>query len=124
MLFMVIERFKERDPAAIYARLGEQGRALPEGLRYVESWVEANFDRIQRTRRASIRLPHRRPRKNSSNLGVSVRCHYRKSADIHVPAQGQTCDDGRSGRGSAGNAAGATAARSGRIRRPGPGLGR
>jgi hypothetical protein len=45
MLFMVIERFKERDPAPIYARLREQGRALPEGLRYVESWVEANFDR-------------------------------------------------------------------------------
>src|SRR5262249_60610886 len=45
MLFMVIERFKDRDPAPIYARLGEQGRALPEGLRYIDSWVEANFDR-------------------------------------------------------------------------------
>jgi hypothetical protein len=45
MLFMVIERFKERDPAPIYARLRQQGRALPEGVRYVESWVEANFDR-------------------------------------------------------------------------------
>jgi hypothetical protein len=45
MLFMVIERFKDRDPAPIYARLREQGRALPEGLRYVGSWVEANFDR-------------------------------------------------------------------------------
>ncbi len=45
MLFMVIERFKDRNPAPIYARLQEQGRALPEGLRYVESWVEANFDR-------------------------------------------------------------------------------
>ena len=45
MLFMVIERFKDRNPAPIYARLQEQGRALPEGLRYVDSWVEANFDR-------------------------------------------------------------------------------
>jgi hypothetical protein len=45
MLFMVIERFKDRDPAPIYARLREQGRALPEGLRYVDSWIEANFDR-------------------------------------------------------------------------------
>ena len=45
MLFMIIERFKNRDPAPIYARLAEQGRALPEGLRYVDSWVEANFDR-------------------------------------------------------------------------------
>jgi hypothetical protein len=45
MLFMVIERFNYRDPGPIYARLREQGRALPEGLRYLESWVEANFDR-------------------------------------------------------------------------------
>jgi hypothetical protein len=45
MLFLIIERFKDRDPAPIYARLREQGRRLPEGLQYVESWVEANFDR-------------------------------------------------------------------------------
>jgi hypothetical protein len=45
MLFMVIERFKGRDPAPIYARFRERDRALPEGLRYVDSWVEANFDR-------------------------------------------------------------------------------
>ena len=45
MLFMVIEWFKDRDPAPIYARLSEQGRALPDGLRYVDSWVEANFER-------------------------------------------------------------------------------
>lgn len=45
MLFMVIERFKGRDPTPIYARLQEQGRSLPDGLRYVDSWVEANFDR-------------------------------------------------------------------------------
>jgi Protein of unknown function (DUF3303) len=45
MLFLVIERFKDRDPAPIYARVRERGRALPEGLRYVDSWVETNFDR-------------------------------------------------------------------------------
>jgi hypothetical protein len=45
MLFMVIERFKGRDPAPIYARLRERDRALPDGLRYVDSWVEANFER-------------------------------------------------------------------------------
>ncbi|HJZ54472.1 MAG TPA: DUF3303 family protein [Gemmataceae bacterium] len=45
MLFLVIERFKDRDPAPIYARLRERGRAMPDGLRYVESWIEANFDR-------------------------------------------------------------------------------
>jgi hypothetical protein len=45
MLFMIIERFKDRDPVPIYARLREKGRALPEGLRYVDSWIEVNFAR-------------------------------------------------------------------------------
>ncbi len=45
MLFMVIERFKNRDAVAVYRRYREQGRMLPEGLRYVDSWVEPNFDR-------------------------------------------------------------------------------
>jgi hypothetical protein len=45
MLFMVVERFKDRDPAPIYQRLRESGRSMPEGLRYVDSWIEANFDR-------------------------------------------------------------------------------
>ena len=45
MLFMIIERFKDRDPAPIYARLAERGRVMPEGLRYVDSWTEANFER-------------------------------------------------------------------------------
>jgi hypothetical protein len=45
MLFMVIERFRHRDAKAVYRRLREQGRGAPEGLRYVDSWVEANFDR-------------------------------------------------------------------------------
>lgn len=45
MLFMVIERFKDRDPTPIYARFQQHGRALPDGLRYVDSWVEANFER-------------------------------------------------------------------------------
>ena len=45
MLFMVIERFKNRDAAAIYHRLEKQGRMMPEGLTYVGSWIEASFDR-------------------------------------------------------------------------------
>ncbi len=46
MLFMVIERFKNRNARAVYVRSLEQGRMLPEGLKYVDSWVEANFDRF------------------------------------------------------------------------------
>jgi hypothetical protein len=45
MLFMVIERFKNRDAVAIYRRFREQGRMMPDGLQYVESWIEPNFDR-------------------------------------------------------------------------------
>ncbi len=45
MLFMVIERYKNQDARAIYRRAQEQGRQLPEGLKYVDSWVEVNFDR-------------------------------------------------------------------------------
>ncbi len=45
MLFMVIERFKDRDPAPIYQRLRESGRSMPDGLQYIGSWMEANFDR-------------------------------------------------------------------------------
>jgi hypothetical protein len=46
MLFMVIERFGGRErAAAVYRRLRERGRMAPEGLKYVGSWVEADFGR-------------------------------------------------------------------------------
>ena len=45
MLFMVIERFRDRDAKAVYRRFREQGRMMPDGLTYAGSWIEANFDR-------------------------------------------------------------------------------
>jgi len=45
MLFMVIERFKSQDAKAVYKRFQEQGRMMPDGLKYIDSWVEANFNR-------------------------------------------------------------------------------
>ena len=45
MLFMVIERFKNRDAVAVYRHLRDHGRGLPDGLTYAGSWIEANFDR-------------------------------------------------------------------------------
>jgi hypothetical protein len=45
MLFMVIERFRNRDARPAYRRLRESGRQMPEGLRYLDSWIEPNFDR-------------------------------------------------------------------------------
>ncbi len=45
MLFMVIERFKNQDAVAVYRRFRDHGRMAPEGLTYVGSWVEVNWDR-------------------------------------------------------------------------------
>ena len=45
MLFMAIERFKDRDAKAVYRRVRDEGRRLPAGLTYVGSWIEASFDR-------------------------------------------------------------------------------
>jgi len=45
MLFMVIERFKSRDAKAVYRRFRDHGRGMPDGLRYVNSWIEVTFDR-------------------------------------------------------------------------------
>jgi len=46
MLYFVIERFKSAEAAAaVYQRFAERGRMLPDGLTYVESWVEENLNR-------------------------------------------------------------------------------
>ncbi len=45
MLFMIIERFRDNDMVPVYQRVRERGRMLPDGLKYVDSWVEANFSR-------------------------------------------------------------------------------
>jgi uncharacterized protein DUF3303 len=45
MLYMVIERFKNRDAKPIYQRFREKGRMMPDGLKYAGSWIEGNFDR-------------------------------------------------------------------------------
>ena len=45
MLFMVIERFDGNDPLPVYKRVRDEGRTLPDGLTYIDSWVEPNFNR-------------------------------------------------------------------------------
>ncbi len=45
MLFMIIERFPNQDAVPVYRRVRDGGRKLPDGLTYVDSWVEPNFDR-------------------------------------------------------------------------------
>ena len=44
-LYMVIETFRPGCREAVYARFEEKGRMLPEGLRYINSWVEPEGDR-------------------------------------------------------------------------------
>ena len=43
MLFMVVEGFKDGDAAPVYERYRDQGRQLPEGVRYIDSWVSADL---------------------------------------------------------------------------------
>lgn len=45
MLFMVIEHFDQARVKEIYARFHERGRMVPDGLRYVDSWISADFGR-------------------------------------------------------------------------------
>jgi len=43
MLFMVVEGFKDGDAAPVYERYRDKGRQLPEGVRYIDSWVSADL---------------------------------------------------------------------------------
>jgi hypothetical protein len=42
---MVIEKFRNQDGKAIYERLRERGRQMPDGLKFVNSWVAADLSR-------------------------------------------------------------------------------
>jgi hypothetical protein len=48
---MVVEKFTQ-GPAPVYRRAAEQGRLLPEGLEYVDSWVDEQLDRCFQLMRA------------------------------------------------------------------------
>ena len=45
MLYMVIEHFNPGAAPAIYRRAREQGRGLPDGLEYLDSWVDLDYAR-------------------------------------------------------------------------------
>jgi Protein of unknown function (DUF3303) len=45
MLFMVIEHFRPGCAPEIYRRFRSRGRMAPEGLRYVASWVDLEYQR-------------------------------------------------------------------------------
>jgi hypothetical protein len=45
MKYMVVESFRPGAKALVYERFKEKGRMLPDGLRYIESWLEKDGDR-------------------------------------------------------------------------------
>ncbi len=45
MLFMVIEHFQEGKIKDIYRRFQDKGRMMPEGLKYIDSWISADLGR-------------------------------------------------------------------------------
>ena len=40
MLYMIIERFHPGKANALYERFDEMGRMLPEGVHYINSWID------------------------------------------------------------------------------------
>lgn len=44
-LFMVLERFRTPGAVEVYRRARDRGRMLPDGVRYVSSWVDLDFTR-------------------------------------------------------------------------------
>lgn len=45
MLYMVIERFKGENKVNVYERFKTRGRMLPDGLFYLDSWLEFQGNR-------------------------------------------------------------------------------
>jgi hypothetical protein len=44
VLYMIIERFTRGAPP-VYERAAQEGRLLPDGLRYLDSWVDERLER-------------------------------------------------------------------------------
>ncbi len=45
MLFMVIETFRNQNGKAVYRKLRDDGRGLPDGLKFVARYVSADLGR-------------------------------------------------------------------------------
>jgi hypothetical protein len=52
MLFMVVETFPTGEVVPIYRRLADQGRGLPQGVEFVDSWIAADLTRCFQLMRA------------------------------------------------------------------------
>lgn len=45
MRYMIVEHFRNGDPAPVYERFRDRGRLAPDGLRYIDSWVTDDLRR-------------------------------------------------------------------------------
>jgi hypothetical protein len=45
MIYMVVEQFRNGDAVPVYRRFRDQGRLAPEGLTYMQSWVDEALQR-------------------------------------------------------------------------------
>ena len=45
LLYMVVETYKNQDPLPVYRRFRDHGRLAPDGVRYIESWVDEKLER-------------------------------------------------------------------------------
>ena len=94
MLFMVIERFKDRDPIPVYRRVRDPGIKFPEGLTYVGSWIEPNFDRcFQLLECDDLRLLQEWVLLNNRDIGMTFEIvpRARKETADGAPFVGMKC---------------------------------
>jgi hypothetical protein len=45
MKYMIVEQFKAGQKLHVYERLQQNGRMLPVGLTYIDSWIDEDGDR-------------------------------------------------------------------------------
>ncbi|MBI3523971.1 MAG: DUF3303 family protein [Betaproteobacteria bacterium] len=44
MHYMIVEHYRNQDPAPVYRRFRDHGRLAPGGLRYISSWVDEKLE--------------------------------------------------------------------------------
>ncbi len=50
--YMIIERYKPNKTNEIYDRFAQYGRMIPDGVEYVDSWIEENMQKCYQLMKA------------------------------------------------------------------------
>jgi hypothetical protein len=45
MIYMVVEHYRNGDAVPVYRRFRDRGRLAPDGLTYIQSWVDDGMER-------------------------------------------------------------------------------